>query len=542
MSTVHFVASVANGLDNADNALGPPDGVWAGLADDSWTQRWALDSPEGVPSGTQTITFRVRKSATGGGDPDIDSVTLIQGGVSTEIAADFTVLSAEGEDYVVTFDSSILDGTLDGIDIELATSRGGGGPNARGVNIDAATWDVGAVLQVDFTGSIQAVETGQDSADLQASPAVEAVIGIVEAGQDTAALSVTSSVEASVGVQELMHDQASVSADGVVSGSIQGQEVGQDSSQLVADLRYDFLYELEWRPVGGTGTLVTGITTRYYELTDLDPSTTYEWRVRAVDRTVTGVWTQWQTFDTLEGQVAVEGLLAATEVGGDDAALTGTAPLDLVLAAVEQGQDATQIAAASTVDAFLSADEIGGDAAQIAGSLAVAGSVQAVEVGSDQVGIQAGVTARTQVQGTLAAQETGQDTVSLAVTAYYENPQAELAAVEQGDDAVALSAEITVGAVLGAQEDTFDSAEAFAQSTVAAVLAAQEDTFDSDAVPEWPAIGDTPPVDLASDKALTLSLRAQADGRNLRAKAEAPADLRAKRASVTDLKQNWYKR
>ena len=59
-TTLYFVSSVAGGsAANPDNALGAPNGSWAGTVNsiDNWQQRWNLDTVEGSATGTQTITL-----------------------------------------------------------------------------------------------------------------------------------------------------------------------------------------------------------------------------------------------------------------------------------------------------------------------------------------------------------------------------------------------------------------------------------------------------------------------------------------------------
>ena len=44
-------------------------------------------------------------------------------------------------------------------------------------------------------------------------------------------------------------------------------------------------YNVEWRPVGGATTSVTGITDLFYDLTGLTASSDYEFRVQEDDGT-----------------------------------------------------------------------------------------------------------------------------------------------------------------------------------------------------------------------------------------------------------------
>lgn len=59
------------------------------------------------------------------------------------------------------------------------------------------------------------------------------------------------------------------------------------------------VYDVEYRPVGGTTSLVTSISNTFYDLTALNPNTDYEWRVRADDGVNKGSWSGWVQFTTL---------------------------------------------------------------------------------------------------------------------------------------------------------------------------------------------------------------------------------------------------
>jgi hypothetical protein len=150
---LHFIASVSGNVLSPANALGPPDDVWTTNTDNSsWTHRWRLDGvSEALGAvGTQTLTLRLRKAgATANGNPTVDSVTLIQGGATHVIRSTaFSVTSLTGQDLVITFSGTLLDG-LENVDIEIATTAAGGGPaNRAAVQIDAATWE--AVYEVEM--------------------------------------------------------------------------------------------------------------------------------------------------------------------------------------------------------------------------------------------------------------------------------------------------------------------------------------------------------------------------------------------------------
>jgi hypothetical protein len=156
-ATLYAVSHVTGSASSPNNALGAPDNVWTadGNQNNSWTSRWRLDAVAGSfqPSGTQTITLRVRKG-TNSGNPSISSVTLWQGGtqIATISGGAVTVSSTAGVDETFTFDGALLTGFTD-VDIQVAVSAAGGGPTARNsVELDAITWDAAysSIVDVSF--------------------------------------------------------------------------------------------------------------------------------------------------------------------------------------------------------------------------------------------------------------------------------------------------------------------------------------------------------------------------------------------------------
>jgi len=57
-------------------------------------------------------------------------------------------------------------------------------------------------------------------------------------------------------------------------------------------------YNVEWRPVGGATTSVTGITDLFYDLTGLTAAEDYEFRVQEDDGTNVSGWSDWTGFTT----------------------------------------------------------------------------------------------------------------------------------------------------------------------------------------------------------------------------------------------------
>jgi hypothetical protein len=144
-ATLYAVSHVTGNASSPNNALGAPDDVWTadGNTGLSWVSRWRLDTVSGaVPSGTQTITLRVRKG-TNIGNPVVASVSVWQSGtqLATISSGSVSVSSTTGANIVYTFDGSILSGAAD-VDIQVSVTRSSSFTILNSVELDAITWDI----------------------------------------------------------------------------------------------------------------------------------------------------------------------------------------------------------------------------------------------------------------------------------------------------------------------------------------------------------------------------------------------------------------
>ena len=145
-ATLYFASSVSGTVSTPANALGVADGTFTTDANSntSWTHKWRLGVQAGAtPSGTQSVTLRMRKGSNSG-DPTVSSVELFQSGVSlgtlTLFSGSTTISSTTGQDLVYQFAGSLLADTVD-VDIEIVTGGAGGSPSARNAaSIDSGTW------------------------------------------------------------------------------------------------------------------------------------------------------------------------------------------------------------------------------------------------------------------------------------------------------------------------------------------------------------------------------------------------------------------
>lgn len=142
-------------------------------------------------------------------------------------------------------------------------------------------------------------------------------------------------------------------------------------------------------------------------------------------------------FTTLSGG-GITGTLAATETGGDTAAISGQIIVSGTLAAAESGADTAAITGDVIVAGTLAATEAGADTAAITGDVIVSGSLAATEAGVDT----ATITGVVVVAGSLAATEAGNDTATITGGAVAAGT---LAATEAGDDVAAIEGTVSAG-------------------------------------------------------------------------------------------------
>lgn len=139
--------TTGNAHTTMDDDPDSPGGDWCNAtADDTdHTIRVNMATPLGNPVGTtdaQTFKIYVRKSATGGGDPDVE-LDLYCNGSLVEAGTAQAVTSTTGQliTELVTFNSGSC--AIDGSDVEIliTCSRSGGAPSSRrSCDFDAVEW------------------------------------------------------------------------------------------------------------------------------------------------------------------------------------------------------------------------------------------------------------------------------------------------------------------------------------------------------------------------------------------------------------------
>ena len=137
-TTVGFTTPAVSDVDGVE------DGTWL-TSDGANTQTVAasLPTPSGdLNTGAGLQTYRVwgKKSASGGGTPTL-VISVRETGDVVDLATGSTesVTSATGEEFLFTWDASVLNDGLDGAAVEvfITMSKDGGGDNERNVDIDS---------------------------------------------------------------------------------------------------------------------------------------------------------------------------------------------------------------------------------------------------------------------------------------------------------------------------------------------------------------------------------------------------------------------
>ena len=159
--TLYLTSSVSGNVSTPANALGTSDNTGTtDTGNTDWTHRWAF-TPESTGSyqtSDHRFQARVQKDAGGGGDPTFTPVVYVNGASVTivEHVATFPYSVANSAWGNVEWRVALADiSPGDTVEVELVTEGGGGGPNARCVQLDAILWiadhTTGSTLQL--TGS-----------------------------------------------------------------------------------------------------------------------------------------------------------------------------------------------------------------------------------------------------------------------------------------------------------------------------------------------------------------------------------------------------
>ena len=213
------------------------------------------------------------------------------------------------------------------------------------------------------TGTLDASESGTDTAAITGAVLVDGALAATESGADVAALAGTVLIDGALAATESGADVAALAGDVLVSGAMAAQEAGSDTAAATGSV------------------LVAGALAATEAGADTVAATGAVLVTGAMAATESGA-------DTLsiigEGVAAsATGTLAAQESGADSFAGTGTVRVAGALAVVESGADSCD--ASGTVRVLGSFDilESGHDTLSGAGQIRISGSLAAIETGSD---------------------------------------------------------------------------------------------------------------------------------------------------------------
>ena len=286
-------------------------------------------------------------------------------------------------------------------------------------------------------------------------------------------------------------DTAEINVNVIVNLEFNSTETGDDVVNIEQE---GFVYEVEWRELGSeilTGS-AGGITNLYYDVENLDPNTEYEGRVRVTD----GVWSAWEPMQTLalSSNLTLEAVevgndsteintkvgnnltFESTEIGDDNCVITATSVVSAELDSTELGNDVVEINLGSSRILTLNAVEVGNDVSSISGTVANNLSLDSTESGDDVCSIDVNVVVGVELNGVeegddtasitanvgnsleLNSTEQGDDVVSITGLVAFEGIVGSFAAVEVGDDVSAIEADITNNLTLSSTESGDDTA------------------------------------------------------------------------------------
>ena len=132
------------------NAEGATDGVYT--TDETavwWEGEWVMAYPATALTctGNQTVTLRVRKSASGGADVnylELYTDATDDGDCSANLISTYcdksAVSSSAGEDITCVLPCTVMPDTWPQMQLEVSAEGSGGGPNTRGAQLDSITW------------------------------------------------------------------------------------------------------------------------------------------------------------------------------------------------------------------------------------------------------------------------------------------------------------------------------------------------------------------------------------------------------------------
>jgi hypothetical protein len=142
IETLYATSHITGNFTNPDNALGAPDGVWAGVvnANTNATSRWAIGDPVNpLTSGTQTIGVLLRKGSNSN-NPSVVIRLFENGSLVKTLVASTSVTSTTGQTLSGTFTASEIT-NRDDIEVEVAvTGVGGSGTARNSAQVDSITW------------------------------------------------------------------------------------------------------------------------------------------------------------------------------------------------------------------------------------------------------------------------------------------------------------------------------------------------------------------------------------------------------------------
>ncbi|WP_286237979.1 hypothetical protein [Neptuniibacter halophilus] len=353
-------------------------------------QSVSLTSPASDPNIDTGNSFTMSAAMTwGGGHGGNETVELhfeyssTSGGPYADIPVSGSELTTSSTNPVsVTSSPASITVSGSGAGTYYVRARGIGGSTFSSAE-QVVTVNQGAI-----TGSLNAQESGSDTASASGSVLLNGSLAVQESGADTALMPGTVLIDGSLAAQENGADIASFNgtvSDPAITGALSAQESGTDAAAFSGSATVTGTFSVQDGPADSAS--LSG----------------------SVDITG-GLSAQESGGDSasITGGVSNPGLngaLLAQESGSDTAGLSGSVEASGSVAVQESGSDIAIIAATVTVSGTLSAQGEGSDAASINGSTnpGVSGGLSVQESGSDIANLTGSVT----VNGAFSAQESG---------------------------------------------------------------------------------------------------------------------------------------
>jgi len=159
--------NLTGAITDIDEDPDSPDDSWLTTTGSGSTLRVSYPTPTGNPTqgaGLQEFRLWLRKDAAGGGTPSCNLEVYENGSLHQTISTGNSITSTTGQILAGNWDASGLtnsDGS--GVELRLVSTKGGGGPNERNIEVGAVEWNVDYTLPTDSDSAVEVHGDGAQS-------------------------------------------------------------------------------------------------------------------------------------------------------------------------------------------------------------------------------------------------------------------------------------------------------------------------------------------------------------------------------------------